>query len=107
VQYLAWSETPGGALRGVVYELQDISPGSPSLLTTTLDWTGTRTEQDLTILIPGVTTLATLDGSTLVRQQMDPRTGKLVIERWVHGTLADYTTLIRAFRDYILIGQDL
>jgi hypothetical protein len=72
-----------------------------------LDWTGTRTGNNLTVSIPGVTTLVTLEGNTLVRQELDPRTGNLVTERWVRGTLADYTTLIQAFRDYILIGQDL
>jgi hypothetical protein len=107
VQYLAWSEITGGALNGVVYELQDVSPGSPSFLTSTLDWTGTRTGRELTISIPGATALATLEGNTLLRQEMDPRTGKLVTERWVRGTLADYTTLTQAFRDYILLGQAL
>jgi hypothetical protein len=107
VQYLAWTESTGGALQGVVYELQDVSPGSPSFLTSTLDWTGTRTGRELTISIPGATTLATLEGNTLVRQEMDPRTGTLVTERWARGTLADYTTLIQAFRDYILLGQAL
>jgi hypothetical protein len=107
VQYLAWSESNGGALQGVVYELQDVSSGSPSFLTSTLDWTGTRTGQELTISIPGATALATLESNTLVRQEMDPRTGTLVTERWVRGTLADYTTLTQAFRDYILLGQAL
>jgi hypothetical protein len=72
-----------------------------------LDWTGTRTGRELTISIPGATTLATLEGNTLIRQVMDPHTGKLVTERWVRGTLVDYTTLIQAFRDYTLLGQDL
>jgi hypothetical protein len=107
VQYLAWSETTRGALQGVAYELQDVSPGSPSFLTSTLVWTGTRTGRELTISIPGATTLATLEGNTLVRQEMDPRTGALVTQRWVRGTLADYSTLIQAFRDYILLGQAL
>jgi hypothetical protein len=107
VQYLAWSEVTGGALQGVVYELQDVSPGSPSFLTSTLNWTGTRTAQELSISIPGATSLATLEGNTLVRQEMDPRTGTLVTERWVRGTLSDYTTLIQAFRDYVLLGQTL
>jgi hypothetical protein len=107
VQYLAWSEVTGGALQGVVYELQDVSPGSPSFLTSTLNWTGTRTAQELSISIPGATSLATLEGNTLVRQEMDPRTGTLVTERWVRGTLSDYTTLIEAFRDYVLLGQAL
>jgi hypothetical protein len=107
VQYLAWLESTAGALQGVVYELQDVSPGSPSFLTSTLNWTGTRTGRELTISIPGATTLATLEGNTLVRQEMDPRTGKLVTERWARGTLVDYTTLIQAFRDYILLGQAL
>jgi hypothetical protein len=107
VQYLAWSETAGGALQGVVYELQDVSPGSPSFLTSTLDWTGIRTGRELTISIPGTTALATLDGDILVRQEVDPRDGTVVTQRWVRGTLADYTTLIQAFRDYVLLGQAL
>jgi hypothetical protein len=107
VQYLAWTEITGGGLKGVVYELQDVSPGSPSFLTSTLDWTGTRTGRHLTISIPGATALATLEGNTLVRLEMDPRTGELVTERWVRGTRADYTTLIQAFRHYILLGQAL
>jgi hypothetical protein len=107
VQYLAWAESTSGALQGVVYELQDVSPGSPSFLTSTLNWTGTRTSRELTISIPGATALATLEGNMLVRQEMDPRTGTLVTERWVRGALSDYTTLIQAFRDYILLGQAL
>src|SRR5215831_10267248 len=107
VQFLSWSATAEGAIAGVVYELQDVSPGSPSFLSSTLDWTGTRTGRELTISIPGATTLATLEGNTLVRQEMDPRTGSLVTETWVAGTLADYSTLTQAFRDYILLGQDL
>jgi hypothetical protein len=72
-----------------------------------LDWTGTRTGRELTISIPGATTLATLVGNMLVRQVMDPHTSELLTERWVRGTLVDYSTLIQAFRDYILLGQDL
>jgi hypothetical protein len=107
VQFLSWSATGTGAIDGVVYEVQDISPGSPSFLTSTLAWAGTRTGQELTISIPGATTQATLKGNTLVRQEMDSRTGTLVTETWVAGTLANYSTLTQAFRDYILLGQDL
>jgi hypothetical protein len=107
VQFLTWSETTPGALQGVADEVADLSPGSPTFITSTVDWTGTRTGRNLTISIPGATILATLDGDTLIRREQDPRTAKLVTQAWVRGTLGEYTTLIQAFRDYILLGQDL
>jgi hypothetical protein len=107
VQLLFWIETSGGALTGETDELQNLNPGSPTFITSNVAWTGTRRGQQIIVTLPGVTILATLDGATLIRQLPDPRTGKLLTERWVAATRADYDTLIQAFRDYVALGQDL
>ncbi|MGO8951020.1 MAG: hypothetical protein ACLQUY_25875 [Ktedonobacterales bacterium] len=107
VQFLFWTETSNGALTGIADEVQDLSPGSPTFISSNLGWTGTRQGQNLTITIPGSTILATVGGTTLVRQQMDQRTGKLVNQLWVPGTIQSYNSLVEAFRAYTYLGQDL
>jgi hypothetical protein len=90
VQLLFWNETSGGALTGETDELQNLNPGSPTFIASSVTWTGTRKGQQIIVTLPGVTIVATLDGATLIRQMADPRTGKLLTERWVAGTSTDY-----------------
>lgn len=104
---LTWTKNSSGSLTGSASELQDLSPGNPNYIASTLAWTGTQTGRQLTITIPGDVISATLQGATLLRQEFDSQTGAEVTEIWVAGTRQDFETLLTAFRAYTDLGQDL
>ena len=107
VAFLGWTETSSGALTGVAEEVQILAAGSATFVASNLSWTGTRRGADIIISVPGATILATWSGTSLLRQQTDPETGRVVTERWVPGTLPDYNTLTQCFRSYVALGLDI
>src|SRR5215831_11856426 len=107
VQFLTWTRNSGGSLIGSASDLQNLSPGNPNFISSTLAWTGTQVGDQITITIPGDEILATLRSSTLLRQQIDSQTGAALTQLWVAGTRQDYETLLTAFRAYTYLSQDL